>query len=577
MTNILMRNKANSYISRVPQIRLPRSIFPVRFSRKQTQKASYLVPIFYQEVIPGDTWQINLNAFVRLATQITSPFDNLWLKTYFFFDPHRLQWENFPKQHGERKNPNDTIDYITPTITYPDGIPYKSLADYLGRTRCGIPNTKMTALGHRMYNRLVNNYFRSEHLQDSLFENDTDEDDVPENYSLFKIGKDRDMITNALPNLQLGEQVTLPLGTTAPVVTGELHNEIYKLNPATGLPYPEKYRRTDGVEYLSSHRNVAITSFDDRSGSNDGGNLGFTTSATSGTLDETTRLYPANLYAKLDNALSATLSAVRLAIDTQEILERDNRNGTRYTEQLEGRYGCINPDLLLYRPQYLGGTATPLFTTPVVQTSGSGTTGQNTPQGNIAGYGHCMESGEVIRASFGEFGAIMGLAVIKAVPQYQQGLGKCWKRMERFDYYYPEFNGLSDEVLENGDVFYQGEDVIDETTGEPVDKLAFGYIPRYEPYRTFLNEVCGELRSEYPESLDIWHYAEKFETLPKLNDDFIQDKSDKIVKRTLAVQTEEEDGEIVDAEQFICDFQFTGSVTRVLPSHGIPQTGGRIL
>lgn len=572
MTNILMRNKANSYISRVPQVKLPRSIFPMRFSRKQTQKASYLVPIFYQEVLPGDTWQINMQSFVRLATQLTSPADNLWIKSYFFFDPHRLQWVNFPKQHGERKNPNDTIDYITPTITYVDGIPYKSLADYLGRTRCEVPNTKMTSLGHRMYNRIINAYFRSEHLQDSLFENDTDEDDIPENYSLFKIGKDRDMITNALPNLQLGEQVTLPLGTTAPVIGNEK-----TINLITKAPNGDIQTAGLFSTNVENRDSVLLTRF---AGVNS--NIGTDLGNVSGLWNEksvglTTNPNTSGMIADLSNAVAASISAIRLAIDTQEILERDNRNGTRYTEQLEGRYGCLNPDLLLYRPQYLGGTSTPLFTTPVIQTSGTGSTGQATPQGNIAGFGVASDSGEVVRASFGEFGAIMGLAVIKAVPQYQQGLGKCWKRMERYDYYYPEFNGLSDEVLENGDIYYQGENVIDETTGEKVDKLAFGYIPRYEPYRTFLNEICGELRSEYPQTLDIWHYAEKFEDLPKLNSDFIQDKTDEIVKRTLAVQTEEVDGETIDAEQFICDFQFNGSVTRVMPSHGIPQTGGRIL
>lgn len=534
MTNILMRNKANSYISRVPQIRKQRSIFPVNFSRKQTQIASYLVPIFYQEVLPGDTWQINLQSFIRLETQITSPIDNLWVKTYFFFDPHRLQWENFPKQHGERKNPNDTIDYLTPTITYPDGIPYKSLADYLGRTRCGVKNTKMTSLGHRMYNRIYNAYFRSERLQDSLFENDTDEDDSPENYKLVKIGKDRDYFTNCLPDLQLGEQVQIPLGTTAPI-------------EGTGKPLTV----TDGINtanvnfaFLNNNRNLAATVNPDIR------------------LESITGI--GELQANLSGAVSATISAMRLAIDTQEILERDNRNGTRYTEQLEGRYGCLNPDLLMYRPQYLGGTSSPLFTTPVVQTSGTGSTGQATPQGNIAGFGTNADRGEVVRASFGEFGAIMGLAVIKAIPEYQQGMGKCWNRIERYDYYYPEFNGLSDQAVTNSEIFYQANEQ---------DEEVFGYIPRYDDYRTFINEICGELRSEYQHTQDIWHYGEKFETLPKLNDDFIQDKTNEIVKRTIAVQNDENG----DAEQFLCDFQFTGSVTRGMPSHAIPQTGGRIL
>mgnify|MGYP005754840709 CR=1 FL=1 len=534
MTNILMRNKANNYISRVPQIKLPRSIFPVNFSRKQTQLASYLTPIFYQEVLPGDTWQINISAFIRLMTQLTAPLDNLWLKTYFFFDPHRLQWENFTKQHGERKNPNDTIDYITPTITYPEGIPYKSLADYLGRTRCGIPNTKMTSLGHRMYNRVINAYFRSERLQDSLFENDTDEDDTPENYSLFKIGKDRDYFTNCLPDLQLGEPVMLPLGTTAPIISNNNAPQ-YSSNEHPDANV-SMYYTAGSVDIPQAFNNNEVLKFGKETG----------------------------LAADLSQAVSASIAAMRLAIDTQEILERDNRNGTRYTEQLEGRYGCVNPDLLLYRPQYLGGTSTPIFTTPVIQTSGTGSTGQATPQGNIAGFGATSDRGEVVRASFGEFGAIMGLAVIKAIPEYQQGLGKCWNRLERYDYYYPEFNGLSDQAVTNSEIFYQGNEQ---------DEEVFGYAPRYEEYRTFINEICGELRSEYKETLDIWHYAEKFEDLPKLNGEFIKDKTDQIVKRTIAVQKDGSE----DEEQFLCDFQFTGSVTRVVPSHGIPRTGGNIL
>ena len=543
MTNILMRNKANSYISRVPQIRKQRSIFPVNFSRKQTQIASYLVPIFYQEVLPGDTWQINLQSFIRLETQITSPIDNLWVKTYFFFDPHRLQWENFPKQHGERKNPNDTIDYLTPTITYPNGIQYKSLADYLGRTRCGVKNTKMTSLGHRMYNRIYNAYFRSERLQDALFENDTDEDDSPENYKLVKIGKDRDYFTNCLPDLQLGEQVNIPLGTTAPVVsatTGKRDEQWWGTIEPSGHITPSTSSQTLTQGAPSGWTYIGLV----------GPGNAFKGAP--------------NLAADLSSAVTATISAMRLAIDTQEILERDNRNGTRYTEQLEGRYGCLNPDLLMYRPQYLGGTSSPLFTTPVVQTSGTGSTGQATPQGNIAGFGINSDRGEVVRASFGEFGAIMGLAVIKAIPEYQQGMGKCWNRMERYDYYYPEFNGLSDQAVTNSEIFYQANEQDEET---------FGYIPRYDDYRTFINEICGELRSEYQYTQDIWHYGEKFETLPKLNDDFIQDKTNEIIKRTIAVQNDENG----DAEQFLCDFQFTGSVTRGMPSHAIPQTGGRIL
>lgn len=588
MTAILQRNKANNLTSRVAQVKLPRSIFPMTKTRKQTMKAGYLYPIFYEEVLPSDTWIINMQAFARLATQLVAPMDNLVMKTYFFFDPHRLQWDNFPKQHGERKNPDDSIDYITPAITSEKGFEFKELFDYFGGLRCGIPNSKITAFAPRMYNRIFNAYFRSEQLQNSVPEYTDDQDHKDTEYKLLKKCKMHDYFTDCLPDTQLGEQVLLPLGQTAPVY-GDTNKSLNLIEQIEG-----------NAVYPLEGNPVTVDS-----------NGKLTVSGLNGKTVTLSETY-SSLYADLSNAVASSISAIRLAIDTQEILERDNRNGTRYTEQLEGRYGALNPDLRLTRPQYLGGTAKPIFTTPVIQTSGTNDDSQ-TPQGNIAGIGAVADGGQVVKASFGEFGAIMGLVCIQAVPQYQQGQHKKYDRWERYDYYYPEFNGLSDQAVKNKEIYVQGN---------TQDEEVFGYIGRYDEYRFFNNEICGELRSDYKQSLDIWHYAENFENLPKLGEDFIQDKTDLIVKRTVALQTitdndnnndnenggdggytdqptEEEapslfamNDEDIDpvaplsletstvdvlAEQFIAEFDFSGSVTRVMPSKAVPKTGGRIL
>lgn len=566
MTSILTRNKANNSTARVPMTKKPRSIFPMSFYRKQTMKCSYLTPIFFEEVLPSDTWIVNIQHFCRLATQIAPPMDNLWVKTYFFYVPYRQVWDNFPKQHGERENPDDTIDYITPKIKWnPSGITAgtvtaKSIYDYM-ELPLGF-NGETTSLGYRAYNRIYNQYFRSERLQNSVYENHTDTDDNYDKFKLLKIGKMHDYFTDCLPDLQLGEEVKLPLGDKAWVYgidsdasTIGWGAHFMPLDENSGTIEP-KYYGIKGDASLGAK-------FADNTGTVYTGSQYFNIiNKTNG--NELTN--KSGIYADLSNAVASTITAMRNAIDLQTVLERDNRNGTRYTELLQARYGAVNPDLRMFRPQYLGGTSAPLTTTPVVQNSGTGTTGQNTPQGNLAGYGQTYDKGNVIKASFGEFGCILGLAVIQAVPQYQQGISRKHTRFERFDYYYPEFAGMSDQAVLNKEIYWDGS---------TNDDKVFGYIPRYDEYRYFNNHICGELRSTYTNSLDVWHYAEKFETRPALNGDFITDKASEIVPRTLAVMYEDENE--TPAEQIIAGFEFKGTVTRVMPSKAIPTTGGRIL
>lgn len=565
----LMKNGANATIARTPLINTPRSVFPVSFSRKQTMQASYLYPIFYQETIPGDTWDIDLTQFTRMAPQITAPMDNLWYYFYFFYTPNRLVWENFSKQHGERKNPDDTIDYITPTITSTNGFEIKSIYDYMGGIRTGQKGTKISALPLRTYNLIWNEYFRASEIQDSLTVKTDDSDDNEEDYTLQKVGKVHDYFTDQLPTLLAGgEEVNIPLGEYAPVVGNGNALGLTAGNATRALVY--KYNSNGNIQNSPVVSNVDGI-FPVGTGTTADGGFGTNRITIGVTQDET----QSGLIAKLNNAVAASVQAMRLAIDTCELLERDNRSGSRYTELMYGRYGVALPDLMLYRPQLIGYMTLPVFTTPVVQTSGTGTTGQTTPQGNITGYGVSASKGNVIKVSCGEFGNIIGLACIRAIPQYQQGLDKKWTRFERYDYYYPEFMALSDQGVKKSEIFLQDNDIINETTGEPVNDDIMGYIGRYDELRYFKNEICGEFRSDYTNTLDSWHYAEKFETAPELNSEFLEDDTNEILKRTLAIQTDLEGTN--NAEQFLCDFQFTGSVIRPIPTKAIPQTGGRLL
>lgn len=567
MSNLIMRNTANNAQARIPKIKKPRSIFPMDKSRKQTFKASYLIPIFFEEVLPGDTWNINMKALIRLMPQVAPPIDNLTISTFFFFDPIRLEWENFPKQHGERKNPDDTIDYISPKISTPSGgFAIKSLQDYLGKPT-GV-ECKTTAFGERMYNRIWNQYFRSEWLQNSVYENNSDTDDDYTNYTLLKISKNHDYFTDCLPSITPNDQaITIPLGTRAEVYGDGLLK--FTNNSSTDTTAPS-YLAPNGSWNSNGYRNAVLA------------NPGGTTQQTADNgqrvlskADCTRMTQTSGLYTDLSNATAATISSLRWMLDTQTLLERDMRSGTRYTEILESRYGTINPDLRLQRVQYLGGTRTPLFTTPVVQTSG--TTSGGTVQGNLAGYGITTEGANVIKASFGEFGHIMGLIAITATPQYQYGRHRKFNRWERFDYMYPEFQGMSDQAVTNSELFAQDDTITDSITGGAVNDEPWGFIGRYDEYRYFNNEVCGMLKSQYTNSLDVWTYAENMSQLQNLNGTFIEDKTDKIVARSMAVQYTTEGGETVEEDQFLGDFNFVGTVTRVLTSKAVPQTGGRIL
>lgn len=568
---MLSRNKIQENNADNPKVLRNRSIFPAEFSRKDTWKCGYLYPFFAREVLPGDTWQMDLIYSNQMLPQVTAVKDNLVCSTWFFYVPKRLTWKNFGKMMGAKDNPRDHNDYIAPAIGTPTGgFNWNDLSVYLGK----VPNKvyKSNSYFERAYNLIYNTYFRSSIAQDEIYFDDGDADDIYTNYKLMRITKPHDYFTDALPDIlpQGVEPLRIPLGTTAPVYG--ISGMPLAIRPANN--------NTGEAETVSPYGNYiqALTSTWDNNGATS--LYGYT-----GNADLREQSTPLNVISKekaermginsglmvdLANAVSADLSALRTLIATQTILEGDNRGGLRYTEILQHRYGCVNPDLQLYRPQYLGGTRDYISTTPVIQ---SGATGSgNTVQGNMSGLAQNGLSKRVINASFGEFGVIIGLRAVTAIPQYQYGLDKQFTRFERFDEFHPEFQLISDEPIYNKELYVQ-DDTILGATGEPVNDEVWAYSRRYESYRKSNSEIRGQLMSQYPQSLETWHYAENMSGLQEFNGEFLEDKSDVIVQRTMAVTSDNEEQPF---DQMIWDSKLTGIITRSLIANPIPQTGGRI-
>ena len=539
----------------IPKAEIPRSVFDRSFTTKTAFNSGYLIPVFFDEVLPGDTFDVNASFFTRLATPVVPIMDNLWLDSFFFFVPYRLVWDHWTNMHGERKNPNDSVDYICPTVTAPvGGFGFGSIYDYLGIP----PDKKLTvnALPLRACNLIFNEWFRDENLQDALTVNTGDANDSPSTYSLFRRGKRHDYFTSCLPWPQKGDSVEVSLGGTAPVTISSTA--------------PDTRTVTTTVPSISANGAFALGGFhfkgsDGSSQSeyawygapatNSGHPASF--SYTAGLKSSSVTWSTDNLsaVADLSTASPITINSLRYAFQLQKLLERDARGGTRYTELLQSHFGVTNPDLRLQRPEYLGGSSTRITINPVQQTS---STNDTTPQGNLAAYGVGSDVFHGFNRSFTEYGCIIGFVSVRADLTYQQGLNRAWFRKSRFDFYYPVFSHLGEQTVLNKEIFAQGPDVKD-PAGNVIDELVFGYQERYAEYRYKPSMITGIMRSTAPLSLDVWHLSQKFESLPKLNAEFIQDQPP--VNRVVAVQNE---------PQFIFDAYFKMKCARPMPVYSVP-------
>ena len=520
-----MKSVMKHQFSQVPRAQIPRSAFDRSHGYKTTFDGGLLIPIYVDEALPGDTFKHRMTAFARLATPIYPFMDNLRLTTFFFAVPNRLLWDNWEKFNGAQDNPGDSTDYLLPEIVSDSSEHVTgSIYDYMGLP-VGINAYHHSALPLRAYNLIWNEWFRDQNLQNSVNVPKGDGPDSAASYNLLRRGKRHDYFTSCLPFAQKGDPVELPLGQEAIVTT-----------QADTLGIPNVYSAT------------SQTAHDLRS---PGGNSPVDLRA-----DPATE--PDNyLYADLSNATAATINQIRQAFQIQKLLERDARGGTRYIELVKSHFGVTSPDARHQRPELLSVHSTPIHINPIAQTSSTDAT---TPQGNLAAIGTAGVQGHGYTKSFTEHCTIIGLISCQADLSYQQGLNRMWSRRTRYDFYWPALAHIGEQAVLNKEIYVQGDAVIDGNSNI-VDNQPFGYNERFAEYRYFPSIISGRFKSMETDGtpLDAWHLSQDFQSLPLLNDTFIQDNPP--IDRVIAVQTE---------PHLLFDSYHSLRCVRPMPLYGVP-------
>lgn len=514
---------------------VPRSQFVNSWSRLTTFDAGYLVPFMLDEIYPGDHMRYNVTAYVRMSTALFPMFSNQRLDTHFFFVPWRILWENWNKFMGEQATPASSVSYIIPELDTSAPYAVGSLADHFALPLAGMTNHRHSCLPFRAYNRIWNDWFRDQNIQDSVYQNTNDGPDAIANYTLKRRAKSHDYFTSLLPWPQkFSAQSALFTGVAPIIGLGVVSTD----NPTTAGPLQVIETDKDANTQYDWYYNSPVAAQ----------RLFMRMEATgSPALTNNTP----QVYADLSRATGVTINALRQAWLVQDLLERDARGGTRYVELVRSHFGVTSPDFRLQRPEYIGGGQTPIALTPIAQTTPTGGGGL----GALGATGTAAGSHSASYAAT-EHGLIMGLVSVKTELAYQQGLHRMWTRSVRTDFYFPSLAGLGEQAVLRQEIYCTG--------AVANDLVVLGYQERYHELRTRYSEVTGLFRSTAAGNIDEWHLAQEFSAAPTLSDAFIRDEPP--MTRVLAA------GAAANNMQYLADILINRVAVRPVPMFGTPAT-----
>lgn len=568
-----MNRNQNSHFAKNPQVDISRSKFDRSSSVKLSFNVGDIVPFYVDEVLPGDTFQVDTAKLVRMQTLVTPVMDDIYLDTYYFFVPNRLvwsHWKNFMGENSESPWIPETTYQVPQMVLKGEevstgSIEYEgSVLDYMGIPKpLSDGEIYFNALPMRAYALIYNEWFRDQNLINPV---NIPMDETTQTFTQFmtslkqvdenmdgclRASKFRDYFTTCLPSPQKGPDVLVPLGSWAPVKTRDenIYNYTGPDAPMYGFPnltwYVDDARLQNNKFYPMG---IANTSGDlTKEGYAEVGN-------NSDVSASDTAITPNNLWADLEGATASTINQLRLAFQIQKIYERDARGGTRYIEILSNHFGVTSPDSRLQRPEYLGGNRMLINVNQVVQNSET----QETPQGTTTAYSLTTDVHSDFTHSFVEHGFVIGLCVARYNHTYQQGLERFWSRKDRFDYYFPILANIGEQPVYNREIMCSGET----PSGHSPDSGVFGYNEAWADYRYKPNRVAGEMRSSAKTPLDMWHLADDYTTLPSLSPSWINEEKNN-VNRALAVTSDV-------SNQLFGDFYIKNICTRPMPVYSIP-------